>query len=72
MNKLPLTIQLAIFLCCFVPLAIYMVGGLETEDGRALLIVVLIGGIISTIRAVYLRNKQLKRMSEFKQDDSSE
>lgn len=57
---MPFFLQVSIFLVSFSLLAIYMVGGLETEDGKALLVIVLIGGLLSTLRAAYLRNKQLK------------
>jgi hypothetical protein len=46
-----------------------MVGGLETEDGQTLLILVLVGGVISTLRAAYLRNKQIKRMLERQKEE---
>ncbi|WP_156490258.1 MULTISPECIES: hypothetical protein [unclassified Oleiphilus] len=61
MNKMPFSLQVTIFLVTFSLLAIYMVGGLETEDGKTLLVIVLIGGLISTLRAAYLRNKQIKK-----------
>jgi membrane protein CcdC involved in cytochrome C biogenesis len=60
MNRLPFYLQLAIFLLIFLVLAMYIVGALETEDGSALLVIVLFGGLISTFRAVYVRNKKIK------------
>jgi uncharacterized membrane protein YdjX (TVP38/TMEM64 family) len=70
MNKRPFYLQVLLFLICFVPLALYMVGGLETEDGRSLLVIVLLGGVVSTIRALYTRNKRLKQaMAGQKQDE---
>ena len=70
MNKLPLSLQVTVFLLCFAPLAIYMVGGLETEDGKSLLVIVLIGGLISTIRAIYQRNKQIKQIMARQKEES--
>lgn len=61
MNKLPFNFQLVMFLVIFSSLAIYLVGALETEDGTALLAMVLIAGLISTLRAAYLRNKKIKQ-----------
>ncbi len=60
MNKMPFFLHLLTFLVSFSLLAIYMVGGLETEDGKALLVIVLVAGLLSTLRAAYLRNKQIK------------
>ena len=60
MNRLPFYLQVSLFGLIFLTLAMYMVGALETEDGKALLVIVLLGGLISTCRAAYLRNKQLK------------
>ena len=61
---MPFFLHLLTFLVSFSLLAIYMVGGLETEDGKALLVIVLGAGLLSTLRAAYLRNKQIKARQE--------
>ena len=60
MNRLPFYLQVSLFTVIFLTLSMYMVGALETEDGKALLVIILLGGLISTCRAAYSRNKQLK------------
>lgn len=62
--KFSFSFQLSLFLCIFLGVAAYMVGGLETEDGRVLLYLVLFGGLASTIRAVYMKNKILRQQQK--------
>jgi hypothetical protein len=60
MSKLPFNFQMLMFLLIFTSVAIYLVGALETEDGKVLLVLIVVAGLISTARAAYLRNKKLK------------
>ena len=61
LSKVPFTVQLVVFLCIFLGLAVYIVGGLEIEDGELLFLLVVLGGVVSSLRAIYLKNKLLRQ-----------
>ncbi len=59
--KLSFSHQMTLFMLIFLAVGGYTISELETEDGRWLLLLVLVGGVISSIRAIYQKNKILKQ-----------